>query len=89
MAKKGRIKRIHVNKHIIGANRKHGRNDAPLTCKVGKENLKGHRVQVNGPSIIIHSPDKPLSCGAKVWIETHASVAVEELPNSGNWLIVE
>ena len=26
--------------------------------------------------IKVHSPDKPLSCGAKVWIETQADVEV-------------
>jgi hypothetical protein len=26
---------------------------------------------------IIYSPDKPLSCGAKVWIETHGEVQID------------
>jgi len=25
---------------------------------------------------VVYSPDKPLSCGAKVWIETEAGVVV-------------
>jgi hypothetical protein len=35
-----------------------------------------HEVTVNGPCKIVYSPDKPLSCGARVWIETEAGVTV-------------
>lgn len=31
------------------------------------------RVEIAGPSVMIHSP-VPDSCGARVWIETHADV---------------
>jgi hypothetical protein len=27
---------------------------------------------------VIYSPDKPLSCGARVWVETNASVTVDD-----------
>ena len=30
-------------------------------------------VEINGPSKMVHSPN-PDSCGARVWIETHAEV---------------
>ena len=70
-----RIKRIHVNKHVIAANRKHGRNDPPLSIKVGGENIRTHAVMILGPSAVIHRPDKPLSCGARVWIETRSIVS--------------
>lgn len=33
---------------------------------------------VRGPCKIVYSPDKPLSCGAKVWIETEYDVEVIE-----------
>lgn len=33
---------------------------------------------VRGPCKIVYSPDKPLSCGAKVWIETEYNVEVVE-----------
>jgi len=29
---------------------------------------------VNGPVTFIYGPDKPLSCGAKLWAETDYSV---------------
>jgi hypothetical protein len=65
--------RIHVNQHNIRANAK-GADLPVLTVKSYKENIKCNEVIVHGDSKIIYSPDKPLSCGAKVWIETEASV---------------
>lgn len=79
----GRRKLIHINKHVIAANNKHDRKDPPITCKVGKDNYYGHSVEVSGECRLIHSPDKPLKCGAKVWIETNGEVKIGvELPQS-------
>jgi hypothetical protein len=33
-------------------------------------------VAIEGPSEVIYSPDKPLRCGAHVWIETEGEVQV-------------
>ena len=30
---------VHVNQHVIRANKKHGRDDAPITVKNWKENI--------------------------------------------------
>ena len=68
--------RIHVNQHKIRANKKHGTNDPVITVKTSKSNTYGHEVVINGSSRVIYSPDKPLSCGAKVWIETESEVMV-------------
>ena len=68
--------RIHVNQHKIKANKKHGTNDPVITVKTSKSNTYGHEVKINGSSKVIYSPDKPLSCGAKVWIETESEVVV-------------
>lgn len=68
------IKRIHVNQHIIKANAKENRTDDPLTIKVGRNNIKAQTVFVQGPSMLVYRPNKPLDCGAKVWIETTAVV---------------
>ena len=70
--------RIHVNQHNIRANAK-GADRPLLTVKTYKENVKCNRVAVHGPSTVVYSPDKPLSCGAKVWIETEAEVTVDEV----------
>lgn len=69
--------RIHVNQHAIKANSKNGTNEPVLTVKTYKSNTYAHRVQIKGPSWVVYSPDDPLSCGAKVWIETEAEVVTE------------
>lgn len=65
---------IHVNQHVIKANRKKGENNPPLTCKTYKDNHYAHEVYIDGPCRIVYRPDAPLSCGAHVWIETDANV---------------
>jgi hypothetical protein len=67
---------IHVNQHVIKANLKNGTNDPVLTVKTYKENRYAHAVEIRGPSTVVYSQDKPLSCGARVWIETQAEVEV-------------
>ena len=67
---------IHVNQHVVKANRKNGTNDPVLTVKTYKENRYGHEVTIKGYSRVVYSPDKPLSCGAHVWIETQGEVTV-------------
>ena len=65
---------IHVNQHVIKANRKNGTNNPVLTVKTYKSNNYAHEVTIDGPSKVIYCPDKPLSCGAQVWIETESKV---------------
>lgn len=67
---------IHVNQHVIKSNRKNGSQDPVLTVKTYKENKYAHEVEINGPSKVVYSPDKPLSCGAHVWIETQGEVKI-------------
>jgi hypothetical protein len=75
--KEGTIKRIHVNQHIIKANGKTGERNAPLTVKTSKGNYNGSRIKVVGEMEVVYHPDSPLNCGAKVWLETKASVTIE------------
>jgi len=67
---------IHVNQHIIKANAKNGTSDPVLTVKTYKTNTYAHEAIIKGDSRVVYSPDKPLSCGARVWIETQAEVEV-------------
>lgn len=67
---------IHVNQHVIKANRANGENNPVLTVKTYKSNTYAHEVKIHGESSIVYSPDKPLSCGAHVWIQTEAEVEV-------------
>jgi hypothetical protein len=76
-------KRIHVNQHNIRANAKDGGSRPVLTVKTYKGNTLGDQVQVLGPSTLIYRPEQPLSCGARVWIETEAEVHVFKYPCEG------
>lgn len=81
--RRGNIKRIHINQHNIRANAKSDGEILPvITCKTSAENHKTNRLNVVDSEgevmlTVIYSPDKPLSCGAKVWIETKAEVIYE------------
>lgn len=67
---------VHVNQHAIRRNLKTGEREPVLTVKTYKSNTYAHSVEIEGPSRIVYSPDKPLSCGARVWIETESEVKV-------------
>jgi hypothetical protein len=71
------LKRIHVNQHVIRRNAKTGSQEPPLTVKTYRDNTLCHSVDILGPSRVVYSPEKPLSCGAKVWIETNAEIVTE------------
>ena len=64
--------------HNIRYNKKHNAKKPVITVKTSKENVYGHRVKILGGSDVIYSPDKPLSCGAKVWIETYNPVVINK-----------
>lgn len=67
---------IHVNQHVIRSNLKKDEREPVLTVKTYKSNTYAHEVNITGPAKIIYSPDKPLSCGARVWIETDEPVDI-------------
>lgn len=68
---------IHVNQHVVKANAKNGTNDPVLTVKTYKDNKYAHEVEIKGESKVVYAADKPLSCGARVWIETQAEVVIK------------
>jgi len=70
------MKIIHINRNIIQQNEKHGRT-LPV-CRVQEGNNVRYGMQVNilGPSRMVYRPEKPLSCGARLWIETDAEVEI-------------
>jgi len=71
-------KYIHVNQHIIKANKKNNANDPVITVKEGKSNTYCHEVKILGDSVVKYGGnDKPLlSCGARVVIETTSDIEV-------------
>jgi hypothetical protein len=73
-----KIARIHVNQHVIKANAKSGERNPVFTIKQGGKNTYATRVKVVGEMELVYSPDKPLSCGAKVWIETRGDIELDK-----------
>lgn len=73
----GVIKRLHVDRHVMASNRKHGLNNAPVTVQTSKGSHKCYGVNINGPSRFVYSPAKPLSCGALLYVETRAEVELQ------------
>ena len=67
---------IHVNQHVIKSNRKNKVEEPVLTVKTYKSNTYAHEVNIKGDSKVVYCPDKPLSCGAHVWIETQSEVEI-------------
>jgi len=67
-------KYIHINQHKIKSNHKNNKREPVITVKTYNSNTYGHQVHILGECKVVYSPDKPLSCGAKVWIETEAEV---------------
>ncbi len=72
------LKRVHVNMHAIRRNRVNATNEPPISVKTSRGNIKGRSVLIEGPSEVIYRPEKPLACGARVWIETTAPVLVSD-----------
>jgi hypothetical protein len=73
-------KYIHVNQHVIRANKKNGKNDPVLTIKEGKKNTYCHRVRINGPSEVVYSGNEKmlLPCGARVAVVTESDIEILE-----------
>lgn len=70
---------IHINQHHIKHNYKNKDKKPVITIKTYKENKYANWVSINdrfGEEVakVIYSPEKPLSCGARVWIETSADI---------------
>jgi hypothetical protein len=74
---------VHVNQHKIRENLKQGTRHPVITVKDYKSNRYASNVSIrdsegNEVARVVYSPDKPLSCGARVWIETELAVEEEE-----------
>ena len=75
---------IHVNQHVIRKNTKEGTDEPVLTVKTYKENDYAHEAVIKtkeGKEVarIIYRPHDPLSCGARVWVETETKDVDVEL----------
>lgn len=72
----GTIKRIHVNQHLIRASIR-DKIDAPsVTVQWKGKSYVGRDVVIKGESTVKQRMNKPLSCGARIWVETRAEVEI-------------
>ena len=74
---------IHVNQHVIKSNRKKEEEKPVLTVKTYKDNryaMTANIIDKDGEicARVVYRPNKPLSCGAHVWIETNNKVETEQ-----------
>ena len=76
--------RIHVNQHHVRHNKKFpdDKQLPPLTVKDYKQNRKCHAASIQtaeGVEVarLVSNPDKPLPCGATVWLETQLEVTIK------------
>jgi len=69
----GCIKRVHVNQHKIRA----GDSD-PISVKHKGKTYKCSRVELSGDTVVVYNADKPLPCGARVWIETRGRISFDQ-----------
>ena len=70
---------IHVNQHKIRSNTKNKTDDPVLTIKTYKDNTYAHEAILRSKDgtvlgKVIYSPHKPLSCGARVWVELDTNI---------------
>ena len=72
----GKTKYIHINQHVIKRNAKTGEREPVVTCKTYNSNHYGHEVELHDGGSVVYRPDKPLACGAKVWIVTKGAVTI-------------
>ncbi len=69
---------IHVNVNVIRHNKKHGNNLPVCRVQEGPKTTYCKEVLINGPSKLVYRPEKPLPCGAKLWIETEADITIAD-----------
>jgi hypothetical protein len=77
MLRAGTVKRIHVDQLVIRRCRNGGCDDPALTVQTSKGPVKARRVEIHGRAVLVQRLDRPLKCGARVWIETRARVTAE------------
>jgi len=75
---------IHVNQHVLKRNTKQNTDEPVLTVKTYKQNDYAHEAIIrdkagNEIARVVYRPHKPLSCGARCWIETNTDTSEVEL----------
>ncbi len=72
----GTLKRIHVHQQVVRNNVKHNTDIPAVTVQWRGKSYKARDVQIRGPSTVMQRMHEPLSCGARIWIETTQEVEI-------------
>lgn len=73
------LKRIHVNQHKLRSRVKDPTcQDHCYTVKFKGKTYTAKQVFIQGDSQLVERIDNPLSCGARLWIETHGPIKLEQ-----------
>ncbi|MGF1489289.1 MAG: hypothetical protein ACFBSE_19550 [Prochloraceae cyanobacterium] len=67
---------LHVNRNTIDYNRRHNLQKEVISIKKRKSNTYAKEVRIPGEAIVVYRPDRPLPCGAVLWIETYSEVKI-------------
>ena len=70
----GTLKRIHVNQLNLRRRIKQTCDAPCYTVKYQGQTYWAKEIEIMGPSRLIERIDNPLSCGARLWIETNSPV---------------
>ena len=80
-----KIKKIHVDQHRIRGNihLSPDKRLAPITVRTSQGVFKGNVVEVlddqgNVVCKFIYGNDNPLSCGARLWVETRQPIRIDD-----------
>ncbi len=67
--------RIHINRKIFDSNRTNKQQEPIIAVHKGsRPPAYYHEVKITGACRIVYRPDRPLSCGAVLWIEVDPGV---------------
>ncbi len=74
---------VNVNRHNVAWNEKHDDKKPVLSVKTYKDTDYGDTVVIYGQdgleaARLVYRPESPLSCGARVWLETNNNVEVAQ-----------
>lgn len=71
---------VHVARQAVASNVKHGTNEPAIIVRRGRKATRHHAVDLIGPVRVVSAFQcgrKPLSCGARIWIEAAEAVPVD------------
>jgi hypothetical protein len=68
---------IHIRQDRLRHNRKHGTDNPVVTIRSGNRLTYCHEATIEGICRIVYQPDRPLSCGATLWLELEPTTRVK------------